>query len=82
MIHNLLTTYELLFYGTLGTWETKPVDIELQLDAKPYHTKPYPVPRAQEYLLNNEVEFICQLELLKEIDGPEWVSHTFIQTKK
>ena len=30
MLHNLLSKYEFLFDGKLGTWKTKPVDIELQ----------------------------------------------------
>ena len=44
-LHNLITKHEFLFDGTLGTWKTKAVDIELQLDSKPYHAKPYLVPR-------------------------------------
>ena len=40
MLHDLLTKYELLFDGTPGTWEMKPVDIELKPGAKPYHAKP------------------------------------------
>ena len=44
MLCDVLNKYELLFGGTLGTWKTKPVDIELQLGEKYYHAKPYPVP--------------------------------------
>ena len=29
MLHNLLSIYDLLFGGTLGTWKTKTVYIEL-----------------------------------------------------
>ena len=35
MIHNVLIKHELLFDGTLVTWNTKTLDIELQPDAKP-----------------------------------------------
>ena len=48
IILGVLGKYEFLFYGTLGTSKTKTVDKELQTDAKPYHTKPYPAPRPQE----------------------------------
>ena len=48
MLRDVLKIYELLFDGTLGTWKTKPVDIELQPGAKPYHAKLYPVPRSHE----------------------------------
>ena len=37
----LLQKFEHLFDGTVGTWHTEPVDIELkEPDAKPYHAKP------------------------------------------
>ena len=32
---SLLSKYEDLFDGTLGTWNTTPVDLELRDDAKP-----------------------------------------------
>ena len=44
MFCDVLTKYEFLFGRTLGTWKTKPLDIEQQLGAKPYHAKPNLVP--------------------------------------
>ena len=46
MFHRLLSKYEFLFDGKLGTLKTKPVDIELQLYTKTYHVKPSPVKSA------------------------------------
>ena len=41
--------YKELFDGSLGIWETSPVDSELKdPESKPYHAKPYPVPHSQE----------------------------------
>ena len=40
MLHDVLTKYEFLFDGNLGTWKTMPVDIELNPGEKPYHVKP------------------------------------------
>jgi hypothetical protein len=37
--------YEDLFDGTLGDWMTEPVSFELKEDARPYHSRPYPVPK-------------------------------------
>ena len=48
MLRDVLTKYEFLFGGTLGTWKKKSVDIELHPGAKSYHAKPYPVSRAHE----------------------------------
>ena len=27
----------------IDTWKTKPIDIEMKPDAKPYYAKPYPI---------------------------------------
>ena len=41
-----LRKYEALFDGTLGTWNTKPVELELKdPNCAPYHARPYPVPQ-------------------------------------
>jgi hypothetical protein len=41
--------YQHLFDGSLGTWNDKPYDIELKPDAKPYHSRPFPVPKIHEH---------------------------------
>ena len=51
-LYNLLNKFAHLFDGTLGSWKTDPVDLELRdEDGKPYHAKPYPVPYSQEQKL-------------------------------
>ena len=66
MLYNLLIKYEFIFYGTLRTWENKPVGIELQPYSKTYHAKPYPVPRSHRSFFKKEVESIFQPGLLKK----------------
>ena len=45
---SLLQKYEHLFDGTVGTWNTEPVDLILKdPTAAPYHAKAYPVPYSQ-----------------------------------
>ena len=72
MLRDLITKYEFLFDGTLGTWKTKPVDIGLQSGAKPYHAKPYSVPRAHGDVLRKEVEQLCQLRVSKKVNSSKW----------
>ena len=45
MLMSLLRKFEDLFDGTLGTWNTTPVDLELNYDVKPVCSRPYSVPR-------------------------------------
>ena len=42
---HILKKFEDLFDGTLGTWNTTPVDLELNYDVKPVCSRPYSVPR-------------------------------------
>ena len=55
MLCDILNKYEFLCDGNLGTWQKITVDIELQPGAKPYHAKPYPVPRSHEAVFCKEV---------------------------
>ena len=64
MFRNIWTKYEFLFNRNLGTWKTKTIYIELQPEAKLYHTKPYPVPRAHEALFKKEAERLFQLGVI------------------
>jgi hypothetical protein len=41
----LLLKYKELFDGTLRDWKLLPVSIELKDGAKPYHGRPYPIPK-------------------------------------
>ena len=65
MLYDVLTKYELLFNGTIGTWKMKPVDIELHPGARNYHPNPYPVPQAHKAVFRKEVEWLCQIGVLK-----------------
>ena len=73
-----MTKYKDLFDGSLGTWNTEPVDLELKdPDCKPYHAKPYPVPHSQEQQLREEVERLCNDRILRQINRSEWASPSF-----
>jgi hypothetical protein len=41
----LLLDFKELFDGTLGDWKLPPVSFELKEGAKPYHGRPYPIPK-------------------------------------
>ena len=64
----LLQNFEHLFNGTVGTWNTAPLDIELQPEAKPYHARPCPVLHSQTVKLKEEVKRLCELGILRNIN--------------
>lgn len=78
----LLTRYQDLFDGTLGTWKTDPIELELRPEAKPYHAKPYPVPHSQEKKLKAEIERMCAYGVLRKVNRSEWGFPAFTIPKK
>jgi hypothetical protein len=81
-LNTLLKKYEHLFDGSLGSWTGEVYDVELKSDATPYHARAYPIPRAYEKTLRQEVERLCQIGVLKKVNRSEWAAPTFIIPKK
>ena len=61
----LLQKYEDLFDGALGDFQTDQVRFDLNLGAKPYHGKAFPIPHAQKAVFKKEVEHFVRLGVLK-----------------
>ena len=66
-LHALLHKYEHLFDGTLGTWNNKPYNIELKEGAKPYHSRPFPVPKIHEHTLKVELDKLIKLGVKSQV---------------
>ena len=81
-LHALLSKYEHLFDGTLGTWQKEPYNIELKEGAKPYHSRPFPVPKIHEHTLKVELDRLVKLGVLKQINVSEWATPMFIISEK
>ena len=74
----LLEKFSHLFDGTLGDWKTDPVDLELKdPDCTPHHSRPYPVPHSQEQKLRDEVQRLCDYNVLRKVNRSEWASPMF-----
>ena len=82
MLLILLKRYGSLFDGTLGLWKGTEIDLELLPDVKPYHARPYPVPRCHEATVKQEVERLCKIGVLKRVNRSEWAAPSFIIPKK
>jgi hypothetical protein len=81
-LYKLLKKFEHLFDGTLGSWNTDPIELELkEADTKPYHAKPYPVPHSQEKQLREEVNRLCAWGVLRKVNRSEWACPMFTVPK-
>ena len=78
---NILNKFEYLFYRTLGTCNTAPIDLELKDDAKPVCSQTYPVPRVHEAMFRKEVKILVQMGVLEEANESEWGAPSFAQAK-
>jgi hypothetical protein len=61
----LLHKYQHIFDGLIGTLNAKPCDIELKHNAKPYHSRPFPVTKIHEATLKIELECLTKAGVLK-----------------
>jgi hypothetical protein len=61
----LLLKYKEIFDGTLGDWTLPPVSIELKEGAKPYHGRPYPIPKVHKATLMKEIDRLIAIGVLK-----------------
>ena len=82
LLHDLLSKYDGLFDGTLGNWTGAQVKLELKEGAKPYHAKPFPIPKCHDATLRAEVERLCRIGVLKKVNRSEWAAPSFIIPKK
>ena len=78
----LLRKHETLFDGKLGEWKGDPVDIELKPDAKPYHTKAYPITHIHEAMFKKDLDRLESIGVLQKINHSEWAAPAFIVPKK
>ena len=77
-----LKQYPSLFQGGLGTLKIEPIHLELKGDARPYHAKPFGVPRAYLETTKKEIERFEKLGIWKRVNDSAWTAPTFIQPKK
>jgi hypothetical protein len=71
-LKRLLKKLETLFDGTLATWDTEPIDLDLKdPDAKPYHARPYLL-RAKSTALNGHHQCLRLQRKIKPSD-PSWI---------
>jgi hypothetical protein len=73
---------EELFNGMLGDWRLPPVSFELKEGTKPYHGRPYPIPKIHKAALMKEIDHLILIGVLKWQPLSKWASPSFIIPKK
>ena len=78
----LLLKFEQVFDGNLGNWNLPPVSFELKEGAKPFHDRPYPIPKIHKATLMKEIDQLVSIGVMKWQPYSQWASPTFIIPKK
>jgi hypothetical protein len=78
----LLLKFEELFNGTLRDWKLPPVSFELKEGAKPYHGRPYPIPKIHKATIMKEIDCLILIGVLKKQPLSRWALPSFIILKK
>ena len=77
-----ITKYPSLTAGGLGNLNIEPIRLELAKNAKPYHAKPYGIPKAYENTTKKECKRFEDIGVWERVREADWVAGTFIQPKK
>ena len=77
----LLQKFKKRFDGTLGKYTGYDYTIELKEDVKPYHTKPFPIPKIRELTLKKKINRLIKIGVLTKINNSQWAASTIIIPK-
>jgi hypothetical protein len=81
-LRQVLQENKKMFDGTLGIYPHKKVHIEIYPNAKPVHSKPYPVPRIHLKTFKMELEHLVRIGALAPQQESEWVLPSFVTPNK
>ena len=82
LLLELQQKFEELFDGTLSDWDCEPVSLQLKEGAKPYHGRPFPIPKKHMDITRKEIQRLCDLGVLQWQADSEWALPTCIIPKK
>jgi hypothetical protein len=71
-----------MFDRTLGVYPHKKVHIDIDPNAKPVHSRPYPVPQIHLKTYKKELNHLVRIGVLTSQQESEWVLPSFIIPKK
>jgi hypothetical protein len=78
----VLENYKDLFDGTLSTFKTKPLKLDVKPGELPYHVYPFQIPKVHKETLKKELNWLCKIGVLRKCLDSQWASPNFIIPKK
>jgi hypothetical protein len=81
-LYSLLTKYEAIFEGKLGTMPGSPYRIPICQDSKPFTSKTFIIPHDHVQTVKNEIKRLVDNGVITPYDNSPWTSPCFIIPKK
>jgi hypothetical protein len=81
-LSGVLKRYSTLFSGKLGCYPGRKVHLDVDKDAKPFHSRPYPIPHVHRQVFKEELDRLVELGVLSKTGPSKFLSPTFIIPKK
>jgi transposase InsO family protein len=82
LLLEVLQSHDTLFGGGLGELKIKPIHLEVDPNAKPYHARAFPVPHAYEANTHKEINRFVDIGVMEKNSDSKWAAPSFIQKKK
>ena len=77
-----LQRYPKAFQGRLSTLKIKPISLEIEPDAEPYHARPFLMPYSLEGTTKWEINRLESIGILEKNHHSEWAAPIFVVPKK
>ncbi|KAJ8576399.1 hypothetical protein ON010_g2814 [Phytophthora cinnamomi] len=81
-VMKLVSQFEDLFTGALGTMKKEPYVLPLMPNAKPVAARPFPIPSAYYDATRREIQHLVDIGVLKRDSTSMWASPAFVVAKK
>ena len=82
LLLGLLKDFEDFVGGTLGDWSTEPVNLELNIDSKPFNSRYYPVPIINKDFFRKERKRLVETGVITPVQQIQYGTPLFIIPKE
>ena len=79
MLLGILKELEGLFDGTLGKWDTSPIDLEVNTGSKPFNSRYCMVPKINTETFYKELQRLVEIRVLMTIQQSQYGTPIFIK---
>ena len=77
LLLSLLKDFKDYFYGTLGEWSTKSIDLELKPYSEPFNSRYYTVPKINKKTFRKEIKRLLEIRMIIPLHNSQYYTPVF-----